>query len=105
MEAIDIQCEKLEFSTDGYLVTSDLWNEEMAILIAKNIGIQELNEKHWAIIHFVREYWMKSGSAPLIRHVCQHTGIRLSVIYELFPMGPAKGACKIAGLPRPDGCV
>jgi tRNA 2-thiouridine synthesizing protein E len=105
MEAIEIQNKKVAFSSDGYLVTSELWNEDIAIFIAKDLGIQKLDEKHWAIIYYVREYWMKNGTAPLIRHVCQHTGIRLSLIYELFPMGPAKGACRIAGLPRPDGCV
>jgi len=105
MEAIDIQNKRVEFSSDGYLITPELWDENMAVLIASDIGIQELNEKHWAVIHYVREYWEINRTAPPIRNVCQHTGTRLGVIYELFPMGPAKGACRIAGLPRPDGCV
>lgn len=105
MEVIAIQKEKVEFSSDGYLVTPELWDEDVAVLIARNIGIQDLNEKHWAVIHYVREFWEINGTAPLIRNVCQHTGTRLGVIYELFPMGPAKGVCRIAGLPRPDGCV
>jgi len=43
--------------------------------------------------------------APMIRLLCQETGFSLRKIYELFPSGPAKGACKVAGLPKPDGCV
>jgi dissimilatory sulfite reductase related protein len=43
--------------------------------------------------------------APMVRSICQDTGIRLREIYTLFPQGPARGACKIAGLPKPDGCV
>lgn len=105
MEAIDIQNKRVEFSGDGYLITPELWDEDLAVLIARDIGIQELNEKHWTVIHYVREYWERNGTAPLVRNVCQHMDIRLGVIYELFPMGPAKGACRIAGLPRPDGCV
>ncbi|MDP3829541.1 MAG: TusE/DsrC/DsvC family sulfur relay protein [Polaromonas sp.] len=26
-------------------------------------------------------------------------------MYDLFPYGPAKQACKIAGLPKPTGCI
>ena len=43
--------------------------------------------------------------APMVRSVCKETGLSLRRIYELFPSGPAKGACKLAGLPKPDGCV
>ncbi|HQM75563.1 MAG TPA: TusE/DsrC/DsvC family sulfur relay protein, partial [Candidatus Saccharicenans sp.] len=42
---------------------------------------------------------------PMIRKMVNETGINLKHIYELFPSGPAKGACKVAGLPKPDGCV
>jgi TusE/DsrC/DsvC family sulfur relay protein len=48
---------------------------------------------------------IEDDMAPMVRKICQHTGLRLREIYDLFPMGPAKGACKIAGLPKPDGCV
>jgi tRNA 2-thiouridine synthesizing protein E len=41
----------------------------------------------------------------MIRQLCSDTGLKLRRIYQLFPEGPAHGACKIAGLPKPDGCV
>ena len=53
----------------------------------------------------LRAYYVDKGMAPMIRALCQHTGLRLREIYTLFPSGPAKGACKVAGLPKPDGCV
>jgi tRNA 2-thiouridine synthesizing protein E len=64
-----------------------------------------LTEKHWAVITCIREHYLAHGMAPMIRALCQHTGLRLREIYALFPSGPAKGACKVAGLPKPDGCV
>lgn len=60
MEAIAIQNKKVEFSGDGYLITPELWDENVAMLIAEEIGIRELTEMHWLIIHYVREYWERN---------------------------------------------
>ncbi|MEN6319539.1 MAG: TusE/DsrC/DsvC family sulfur relay protein [Syntrophaceae bacterium] len=60
MEASAIQKEKIEFSSDGYLITPELWDENVAILIAEEIGIRELTEMHWLMIHYVREYWERN---------------------------------------------
>ena len=90
---------------DGFLMDPYIWNEEVAILFAKYDGIEELSEKHWAIINFIRKSWEEKGIAPMVRSVCQFTGLKLKEIYQLFPLGPARGACRVAGLPKPDGCV
>ena len=105
MEAIDILLDEVAFNADGYLVTPELWNEGLAIHIAKDVGIQELSERHWAVINYVRQYWVANGTAPLIRKVSQNTGLRLEQLQALFPVGLARGACRIAGLPKPEGCV
>ena len=68
-------------------------------------GLQALDEQHWSVIRFIREYYVENQSAPMVRLMCKATGLPLKRIYELFPSGPAKGACKLAGLPKPDGCV
>ncbi|MFA5403542.1 MAG: TusE/DsrC/DsvC family sulfur relay protein [Ignavibacteria bacterium] len=90
---------------DGFLLDPKIWNEEVATLFAKFDGIEELTEKHWAIIKFIRKNWEETGMAPMIRSICKTTGVKLKDIYELFPLGPARGACRVAGLPKPDGCV
>lgn len=105
MPIINIEGKEFEVDGDGFLQKPEQWNEEVAKLFAKADGTGELNEKHWAIINFIRNHWIETDMAPMIRKMCQATNIRLKEIYELFPMGPAKGACKIAGLPKPDGCV
>jgi tRNA 2-thiouridine synthesizing protein E len=65
----------------------------------------ELSEGHWKVIRFLRTYYLQFGIAPMIRKLCKETGFQLKYIYQLFPTGPAKGACKLAGLPKPTGCV
>lgn len=105
MPKIEIEGREFEVDGDGFLQNPKIWDEEVASLFASTDGTGELNEKHWAVIKFIREHWEKNDMAPMVRKICQHTGLRLREIYELFPMGPAKGACKIAGLPKPDGCV
>ena len=94
-----------EVDGDGFLHDPSLWNEDVARLFATTDGTGELSEEHWAVVNFIREHWKEHDLAPMVRKICQHTGLRLKQIYELFPMGPAKGACRIAGLPKPDGCV
>ncbi len=102
---LEIEGKVFNVDGDGFLVNPQLWNEEIAALFAKHDGTGQLNEKHWAIINFIRNHWLENDMAPMVRKICQNTGLRLKEIYTLFPMGPAKGACKIAGLPKPDGCV
>ena len=105
MATKEIEGRKFDFDGDGFLTDPTIWDEEVARLIAKDDDIEELNEKHWAIINIIRKNWEEKGMAPMVRTICQETGIRLREIYELFPLGPARGACRVAGLPKPDGCV
>lgn len=105
MAILEIEGKTFEVDGDGFLVNPKEQNEEVAQLFAKQDGTGELTEKHWAVIKNIRSHWEKTDMAPMVRSICQDTGIRLREIYTLFPQGPARGACKIAGLPKPDGCV
>ena len=96
---------KLDYDGDGFLTDPSIWNKDVAARIAKEDGIEVMSEKHWAIVDIIRANWEEKGMAPMVRTICQETGIRLREIYELFPLGPARGACRVAGLPKPDGCV
>jgi TusE/DsrC/DsvC family sulfur relay protein len=98
--AISIQVDE-----DGFMELPDNWNEEVAAALATTEGVDGLTEEHWKIVRYLRDYYMKFGIAPMIRKLCKETGYDLKRIYELFPSGPAKGACKVAGLPKPTGCV
>jgi tRNA 2-thiouridine synthesizing protein E len=105
MPKVEIGGREFEVDGDGFLQQPEIWDEEVARLFATTDGTGDLNEKHWAVIKYIRQHWEEHDMAPMVRKICQHAGLRLKEVYELFPMGPAKGACRIAGLPKPDGCV
>ncbi|MCK9304850.1 MAG: TusE/DsrC/DsvC family sulfur relay protein [Bacteroidales bacterium] len=105
MAQIELEGKVFELDGDGFLTTPEVWNDQVAELFAKSDGIEELTEKHWAVVRVIRKNFEEKGNAPMIRTICQETGLRLKEIYELFPLGPARGACRVAGLPKPDGCV
>jgi TusE/DsrC/DsvC family sulfur relay protein len=90
---------------DGFLEDPKLWNEDVAKDFAESEAIQALTPEHWKLINYIRNYYLEFGIAPMIRKLCKETGFKLNDIYKLFPSGPAKGACKLAGLPKPTGCV
>jgi tRNA 2-thiouridine synthesizing protein E len=106
MPFVDFNGRKLEVNEEGFLAHPEEWNEEIARFFAlEEEGIENLTEDHWAVINYIREYYLEKNIAPMVRKVCKTTGLKLKQIYGLFPSGPAKGAAKIAGLPKPDGCV
>ena len=95
----------IEVDEDGFMQEPDKWNETVAAAIATTEGVEGLTDEHWKVVNYLRDYYLKFGVAPMIRKLCKETGFKLNKIYELFPSGPAKGACKVAGLPKPTGCV
>ena len=96
---------EIDLDGDGFMVDPLQWNDELALEIAKADGINDLSENHWKIIRIIRQSYEEKGLAPMVRVICKETGLKLREIYELFPLGPARGACRVAGLPKPDGCV
>jgi tRNA 2-thiouridine synthesizing protein E len=95
----------IEVDEDGFMAEPEKWNEMVAAALASTEGVEALTEEHWKVVNYLRDYFLKFGVAPMIRKLCKETGFKLNKIYELFPSGPAKGACKVAGLPKPTGCV
>ena len=106
MSPIVFNGQNVELNEEGFLVEPGVWTEELAVLLAKDQeDLDQLTEDHWSVLRFIRGHYLETNSAPMVRSMCKSTGVPLKRIYELFPSGPAKGACKLAGLPKPDGCV
>jgi len=96
---------KVQVDEDGFMENPELWNNEVALALASTEDITELTENHWKVINYLRDYSKQYGIAPMVRKLCKETGFQLKEIYDMFPSGPAKGACKVAGLAKPTGCV
>ena len=101
---------EIDIDEDGFIQEPEKWNKEVAedlgkIEAAYVAGEDKMGENHWKLVDYLRNYYLEYGIAPPIRMVTKKTGIDLKTIYELFPKGPAVGACKVAGLPKPTGCV
>jgi tRNA 2-thiouridine synthesizing protein E len=97
--------EEYPLDGNGFLEQPERWNREVAEAIARDEGIAAMSDGHWAVVNFIREYWKEHDLAPAVRLLCQETHLGVRDMYKLFRSGPAKGACRIAGLPKPDGCV
>ena len=106
MPSIEVNGRTIELNEEGFLLNPEEWDEHVArILAEKEEGIASMSEEHWSVVNYIRGYYLEKNLAPMVRKVCKSTGFPLKHIFELFPSGPAKGACKVAGLPKPDGCV
>lgn len=94
----------IELDDDGFLEDAEEWDEEVAAKLAETEEV-ELTQEHWDIINYLRDYYANFHVAPMVRKMLKETGKSNAEMYELFPSGPGKGACKIAGLMKPTGCV
>ena len=89
----------------GFLTDPQQWNEEIAVELAHEAGIDELTPRHWQVVHYMRDTYLATGEAPSIRTLGKASGVPIKELYELFPKGPAKLAAKIGGIPKPHGCI
>ena len=105
METITMLGKQLAVDADGNLANLSDWNEDIARELAVSEGIPTLTSQHWTIINYMRKVFEQEGSAPSIRRLTKESGIDTKTLYQLFPKGPAKRAAKIAGLPKPVGCI
>ena len=90
---------------EGFLTDPSQWTEEMAPQIARSAGIDELTPRHWQVIRFMRAQYQAKGTGPTVRVLGKTSGVTVKELYQLFPKGPAKTAAKIAGIPKPRGCI
>jgi TusE/DsrC/DsvC family sulfur relay protein len=90
---------------EGFLEQPDQWTEGIAVELAKREGIDPLTPQHWQIVNFMRKEYFEKGTGPTVRALGKTSGVSVKELYQLFPKGPAKLAAKIAGIPKPRGCI
>ncbi|MEO5349207.1 MAG: TusE/DsrC/DsvC family sulfur relay protein [Magnetococcus sp. YQC-3] len=111
MPSFELNGQSYETDEDGYLINLSDWSEDVAKHLADTEAV-EMSDAHWEVVNFLREYYDEYKIAPMIRILTKAIGKKLGkdkgntkYLYDLYPGGPAKQACKIAGLPKPTGCV
>jgi tRNA 2-thiouridine synthesizing protein E len=95
----------VELNDEGFLVDPEQWTDEIAAELARREGIDELTDAHWTVIRFMRSEYFDKGTGPTVRILGKTSGVGVRDLYKLFPKGPAKMAAKIAGIPKPRGCI
>ena len=105
MATVSLAGKDVDIDEDGFIQDPEVWDESLAQALAETEGVSAMTDEHWTIVKYLRNYYLEFGVAPMIRKLVKETKTPLKQIYELFPSGPAKGACKVAGLPKPTGCV
>lgn len=111
MASIEVNGKTIELDEENYMVNLADWDQDVAKALADQ-DKAELTESHWEVINFLRQYYEEYQIAPAVRVLTKAIGKSLGpekgnskYLYELFPYGPAKQACRYAGLPKPTGCI
>ena len=105
MPAVTYAGREVAVNDEGFFTDPSQWTEEMAPQIADAEGITELTDRHWQVVTFMRHEYEAKGTGPTVRVLGRTSGVSVKELYQLFPKGPAKVAAKIAGIPKPRGCI
>ena len=105
MPTLTLAATDVELDDEGFFVHPEEWTEEMTPELARREGIDDLTESHWVVIRFMRSEYLAKGTGPTVRVLGKTSGVSIKELYQLFPKGPAKIAARIAGIPKPRGCI
>jgi dissimilatory sulfite reductase related protein len=105
MSATTIAGDAVAVDAEGFFLHPGDWSEDMVPDLAAAEGINELTEAHWRVIRFMRQEYLAKGAGPTVRALGKTSGVSIKELYQLFPKGPAKVAARIAGIPKPRGCI
>jgi tRNA 2-thiouridine synthesizing protein E len=105
MPTTTIAATDVELDAEGFFVHPEQWTEDMAPELARREGIDPLTDAHWTVLRFMRQQYQEKGTGPTVRVLGKTSGVSVKELYQLFPKGPAKIAARIAGIPKPRGCI
>ena len=96
---------QIDINPEGFLVNASQWTPAVGEALAEEVGIAPLTERHWQVLNFCRDDTETQGQPPGLRRISKLSGVPMKELYQLFPKGPGKLAARIAGLPKPQGCI
>ena len=95
----------VDVNDEGFFTNPDQWTEAMVPELARAEGIDPVTDQHRTVIRFMRAEYAEKGTGPTVRVLGKTSGVTVKELYQLFPKGPAKIAARIAGIPKPRGCI
>ena len=95
----------VDLNDEGFFTDPTQWTKDIAVEMARNEGIDTLTDRHWIVIDFMRKEYFEKGTGATVRVLGKTSGVSVKELYELFPKGPAKMSARIAGIPKPKGCI
>jgi TusE/DsrC/DsvC family sulfur relay protein len=104
MPVTELDGHRVHVDDEGFLTDYDEWTEDLATVLAHQIGI-DLTDEHWNVVRFLRKDFQEKGETATTRRVQTVGGIPVKEQFALFPKKPGKKMAYIAGLPKPHGCV
>ena len=96
---------QVQIDDEGFMTDPAEWTEDLAPVLAKQAGIDELTPDHWLVIRFLRDDFAEMGETPTLRRISTAAGVPTKRLFELFPKKPGKKMAYVAGLPKPQGCI
>jgi TusE/DsrC/DsvC family sulfur relay protein len=105
MPTATIAGHEVHLNEEGFMTDPNEWSEDIAAVLARQIGIDPLTESHWKVIRFLRSDFASQGETATLRRVSTLAGLPTKDLYQLFPGKPARKMAYVAGLPKPKGCV
>ena len=95
----------VDVNEEGFFLDPSQWTEAMVPELTRQEGIADLTDRHWQVIRFMRTQFAERGTGPTVRVLGKASGVSIKELYQLFPKGPAKVAARVAGIPKPRGCI
>ncbi|HEY4889371.1 MAG TPA: TusE/DsrC/DsvC family sulfur relay protein [Candidatus Dormibacteraeota bacterium] len=105
MNVATVELADVARNDEGFFLDPSQWSDAMVPALAAQEGISYLTDRHWQVIRFMRSEYLEKGTGPTVRVLGKASGVSIKELYELFPKGPAKVAARIAGIPKPRGCI
>lgn len=93
-----------ETPDDCRFLPDEEWTPDLAHATASELGLS-LTDAHMTLVKHVRSEYLESGSTPNIRKITGVSGLSTREVYTLFPQAPGKTIARIAGVPKPVGCL
>jgi TusE/DsrC/DsvC family sulfur relay protein len=105
MPTVTIAATNVDLNDEGFFTRPEQWTEQMVPELAQRGGIDTVTDAHLQVIRFMRTEYLAKGTGPTVRALGKTSGVSIKELYQLFPKGPAKIAAKLAGIPKPRGCI